>query len=65
MILEHTRLYLACVLSIVSKFIHNPREQYMNVFMYILKYLKDALGKEIVFTKNTDYQNIYTYIDAI
>jgi hypothetical protein len=52
------RTYLAYTLSIVSQFIHNPREKYMNAVMYILRYMKVASRKRILFTKNTDCQNI-------
>lgn len=36
----------------------------MNVAMCILRYLKFALGKGILFTKNEDYQSVDAYIDA-
>jgi hypothetical protein len=36
----------------------------LNAVMWILRYLKAALRKEILFTKNTDCQNIDTYTDA-
>ena len=36
----------------------------MNAVMRILRYLKNALGKEISFTKNVDHQSIEVYTDA-
>ena len=39
MYLAHTMLDLAYALSIVSQFMHNPREQHMNAVMRILRYL--------------------------
>ena len=51
MCLAHTRPDLAYVLSIVSQYMHNPREQHMNAVMRILRYLKNAPGKGILFAK--------------
>ena len=45
MYLAHITLDLAYAPSIINQFMHNLREQYMNVVMCILKYLKAALGK--------------------
>lgn len=45
MYLAHIRPELAYALSIVSQFMHNPKEQHMNVVMRILKYLKFAPRK--------------------
>lgn len=36
----------------------------MNVVMHIFRYLKFSLGKEVLFTKNLDYQSIEAYTDA-
>ena len=62
--LAHTRPDLAYALSIVSQFMHNPREQHMNAVMRILRYLKSSLGKGILFTKNVDCQSVDAYSDA-
>jgi hypothetical protein len=43
---------------------HNPEEQHMNAVMRILRFLKAAPGKGILFTKNADYQSINTYTNA-
>ena len=64
MYLAHTRLDLAYAMSIVSQFIHNPREQHMNPVMRILRYLKFARGKRTLFTKNVDCQSVDAYTDA-
>ena len=55
MYLAHTRLDLAYTLSVVSQYMHNPGEQHMNVVMRILRYLKNAPRKGILFTKNVDH----------
>ena len=62
--LAHTRPDLAYALSIVSQFMHNPEEQHMNAVMRILRYLKSAPGKDILFTKNVDCQIVDGYSDA-
>lgn len=64
MYLAHTRPDLAYALSIVSQFMHNPGEQHMNVVMRILRYLKSAPGRGILFTKNVDCQHVDAYTDA-
>ncbi|XP_072062323.1 uncharacterized protein [Arachis hypogaea] len=65
MYLAHTRPDLiAYALSVVSQFMHNPREQHMNAVVRILRYLKSSSGKGILFTKNADCQNVDTYTDV-
>ena len=64
MYLVHTRSNLAYAPITVSQFMHNPRVQYMNEDMCILKYLKVAPIKRIVFTKNAYYQSLDTYTDV-
>jgi len=64
MYLAHTRPDLAYVLSIISQFMHNPCEQHMNVVMHILRYLKSAPRKGILFTKNGNHEVIDVYTDA-
>ncbi|RVW45334.1 Retrovirus-related Pol polyprotein from transposon RE1 [Vitis vinifera] len=48
----------------VSQYMHNPGEQHMNAVMRILRYLKNAPGKGILFAKNVDHQSIEVYTDA-
>ncbi|WKA06512.1 hypothetical protein VitviT2T_024408 [Vitis vinifera] len=64
MYLAHTRPYIAYTLSVVSQYMHNPGEQHMNAIMRILRYLKNAPGKGILFAKNVDHQSIEVYIDV-
>ncbi|WJZ84318.1 hypothetical protein VitviT2T_003927 [Vitis vinifera] len=64
MYLAHTRPDLAYALSVVSQYMHNPREQHMNAVIRILRYLKNALGKGILFAKNVDHHSIEVYTDA-
>ncbi|RVW29870.1 Retrovirus-related Pol polyprotein from transposon RE1 [Vitis vinifera] len=64
MYLAHTRPDLAYALSVVSQYMHNPGEQHMNAVMCILRYLKNAPRKRILFAKNVDHQSIEVYTDA-
>ncbi|RVW96122.1 Retrovirus-related Pol polyprotein from transposon RE1 [Vitis vinifera] len=64
MYLAHTRPDLTYALSVVSQYMHNPGEQHMNAVMRILRYLKNAPGKGILFAKNVDHQSIEVYTDA-
>ncbi|RVW18821.1 Retrovirus-related Pol polyprotein from transposon RE1 [Vitis vinifera] len=61
MFLAHTRPDLAYALSAVSQYMYNPGEQHMNAVMRILRYLKNAPGKGILFAKNVDHQSIEVY----
>ena len=62
--LAHTRLDLAYSLSVVSQYMNDPGEQHMNAIIHILRYLKGAHRKCIIFTKHADLQSIKVYIDA-
>ena len=64
MYLAQTRPDLAYALSVVSQYMHNPREQHMNAVMRILRHLKNAPRKEILFIKNVDHQSIKVYTDV-
>ncbi|BBG98181.1 BURP domain-containing protein, partial [Prunus dulcis] len=48
----HTRTYIAYVVSVVSQFMHSPSVSYRNVVDRILRYLKSAPGKGLMFSKN-------------
>ncbi|RVW53554.1 Retrovirus-related Pol polyprotein from transposon TNT 1-94 [Vitis vinifera] len=47
-----------------SQYMHNPGKQHMNAVMCILRYLKNAPRKGILFAKNVDHQSIEVYTDA-
>ncbi|RVW37258.1 Retrovirus-related Pol polyprotein from transposon RE1 [Vitis vinifera] len=48
----------------VSQYMYNSGEQHMNAVMRILRYLKNAPGKGILFTKNVDHQSIEVCTDV-
>ncbi|GAV74050.1 hypothetical protein CFOL_v3_17532 [Cephalotus follicularis] len=62
--LSHTCTDIVYAVSMVSQFMHSPSEVHMEAAIRILQYLKLALGKGLLFSKNT-HLNIegYTYAD--
>ncbi|KAL6186637.1 hypothetical protein ACLB2K_042757 [Fragaria x ananassa] len=56
-------LDLAYAVIVVSQYMHNPNEDHMNAVMRILRYLKSASGKDLVFRKH-DYLRTSGYTDA-
>jgi Reverse transcriptase (RNA-dependent DNA polymerase) len=61
--LAHTRPDIAYAVSVVSQFMHSPKEEHMEAVRRILRYLKGTPGKGIVFRKNS-HLNVYAYSDA-
>ncbi|CAL8149659.1 unnamed protein product [Prunus armeniaca] len=61
--LSHTRPDIAYAVSVVSQFMHSPSEDHMNAVLQILRYLKSAPGKGLMFSKH-DHLNIDGYTDA-
>ena len=61
--MSHTRPDLAYAVSVVSQYMHNPSEDHMNAVIRILKYLKSAPGKGLVFRKHGDLR-VSGYTDA-
>ncbi|KAI5340363.1 hypothetical protein L3X38_019637 [Prunus dulcis] len=47
--LAHTRLDISYVVSVVSQFMHSPSVSHRNVVDRILRYLKSAPGKGLMF----------------
>ena len=61
--LAHTRSDIAYSLSVISQFMHDPREPHLQAAYKVLNYLKDNLGKGILF-KNNDTLTLEAYTDA-
>ena len=61
--LSHTRPDIAFAVSIVSQFMHSPRETHMEAVFRILRYLKSAPGKGLFFAKH-DHLRVEAYTDA-
>jgi hypothetical protein len=51
------------LVSVVSQFMHWPREPHMEAVYQILHYLKSSPGKGLLFSQY-DHLNIEAYIDA-
>ncbi|CAL8154268.1 unnamed protein product [Prunus armeniaca] len=50
--LSYTRLDIAYAVSVVSQFMHSPSEDNMNAVIRILRFLKSAPGKRLMFSKH-------------
>ena len=61
--LSHTRPDLAYAVSVVSQFMHNPSEEHMDAVMRILKYLKSAPGRGLLFARDGEFE-VTGYTDA-
>ncbi|PRQ31062.1 putative RNA-directed DNA polymerase [Rosa chinensis] len=61
--LSHTRPDLAYAVSVVSQFMHNPSEAHMGAVFRILRYLKSAPGKGLIFSKYS-HLDVSGYTDA-
>lgn len=61
--LSHTRPDIAFVVSVVSQFMHDPREMHLQAANRILQYLKGSPGKGILFRRGGDMV-LEAYTDA-
>ena len=61
--LSHTRLDIAFAVSVVSQFMHSPRESHQEAVFRILRYLKSAPGKGLHFARH-DHLRVEAYTDA-
>ena len=61
--LSHTRPDIAYAVSVVSQFMHSPKERHQEAVYRILKYLKSTPGKGILYKKGTSL-NLEAYTDA-
>lgn len=61
--LSHTRPDIAYAVSVVSRFMHNPSEVHMKAVFRILRYLKSAPGKGLMFSKH-NHAAVSGYCDS-
>ncbi|BFG20722.1 hypothetical protein CerSpe_069960 [Prunus speciosa] len=61
--LSHTRPDIAYAVSMVSQFMHQPSEAHMNAVTRIMRYLKAAPAKGLIFSKHT-HMDPEGYTDA-
>ena len=52
--LAHTRPYITYSMSVISQFMHDPREIHLEAAYRVLHYLKAHPRKEILFKKTLD-----------
>jgi len=61
--LAHTRPDIAYVMSVVSQFMHNPKDSHLQAVYRLLRYLKFTPGKGILYTNHGNL-NLECYTDA-
>ena len=61
--LSHTRSDIAFAVSVVSQFMHSPRESHLEAVFRILRYLKSSPGKGLFFSRH-DHFRVEAYTDA-
>ena len=61
--LSHTRPDISYAVNVVSQFMHAPSEEHMEAVYQILRYLKSAPGKGLLFSNN-GISNIEGYTDS-
>jgi len=64
--LSHTRPDILYAVSVVSQFMHCPSKNHMDTVVQIIRYLKSAPGKGLMFSKNghLDIEG-YTNVDWV
>jgi hypothetical protein len=61
--LGHTRPIISFTVNVMIRYMHDPRKGYTNALHHILRYLKSAPGKDLIFKKNM-HMNIKDYYDS-
>ena len=61
--LSHTRPDIAFAVSVVSQFMHSPKQVHWDAVLRILRYLKSSPGKGLFFAKN-GHTRVEAYTDA-
>ena len=61
--LSHTRPNIAFVISVVSQYLHSPKESHLEAVYKILRYLKGSPGRGLFFKKG-DSKKVKIYTDA-
>ncbi|RVW39419.1 Retrovirus-related Pol polyprotein from transposon RE2 [Vitis vinifera] len=61
--LSHTRPNIAFVISVVSQYLHSPKESHLEAVYKILRYLKGFPGRGLFFKKG-DNKKVEIYTDA-
>jgi hypothetical protein len=59
----YTHPDISFAVSVVSRYMHNPRKDHMDAVFRILRYVKSAPGKGLIF-RNNRHMNIVGYCDS-
>jgi Reverse transcriptase (RNA-dependent DNA polymerase) len=59
----HTRPDISFTVSVVSRYMHDPKKDHMDAVFYILRYMKSAPGNGLIF-RNNGNMNIVGYCDS-
>jgi hypothetical protein len=59
----HTHPYISFAISVVSRYMHDPRKCHVDALFHILRYLKNAPRKGLIF-RNNGHMNIEEYCDS-
>ena len=62
--LSHTRPNIAFAISLVSQFMHNPKEDHPQAVFRILRYLKGSPGRGLIFSKQDKSLDVEAFTDA-
>ena len=61
--LSHTRPDITFAVSVVSQYMHSPKQRHLEAVYKILRYLKGSLGRGLLFKKG-DSKKVEIYTDA-
>ena len=61
--LSHTRPDIAFIVSVVSQYMHSPKESHLEAVYKILRYPKGSPGRGLFFEKS-DSKKVEIYTDA-
>ena len=62
--LSHTRPDIEYTVGVVSRYMHDPSQPHLDELYMILRYLKVAPEKEVMFTKN-NHLGVESYTDDV
>ena len=61
--LSHTRPDIAFAVSLVSQFMHNPKEDHLQAIFRILRYLKGSPERGLLFSKQDKSLDVEAFAD--
>ena len=61
--LSHTKPNIAFIVSVVSQYMHSPKESHLEAVYKILRYLKGSIGRGLFFKKG-DSKKVEIYMNV-